>query len=126
MADIISPYKRLEDIALKEFSDITDKTELIGRGSVGSSKLRIRLKDETFIDVWISPSGKYSYHWEQRAKRGLIYRHDNAPDFPELATFPKHFHNGNEKTVEDSRISDEPDEALREFLNFVKKKIEEF
>ncbi len=126
MADIVSPYKKLEDIALKEFSDITDKTELIGRRSVGSSKLRIRLKDETFIDVWISPSGKYSYHWEQRAKRGLIYRHDNAPDFPELATFPKHFHNGNEKTVEDSRISDEPDEALREFLNFVKKKIEEF
>jgi len=126
LTEVISPYKKLEKIALKEFSDIVDRIEIIGRRSVGSSKLRIHLKDETFVDVWISPSGKYSYHWEQRAKRGLIYRHDNAPDFPEIITFPKHFHNGNEETVVESRISDEPGEALREFFDFVKKKIGEF
>jgi hypothetical protein len=40
-------------------------------GSV--ERLRIFLIDETFIDVWLSSSGKYSYHWEQRHVRGLIH-----------------------------------------------------
>jgi hypothetical protein len=123
LADIPSLYQKLGSIASKDFSDIVDGTEIMGRKSAGSSKLRIRLKDGTFIDVWLSSSGKYSYHWEQRAKRGLIHRHDNAPDFPDIATFPKHFHDGNEETVTESRIPEEPEEALREFLKFVKERM---
>ncbi|MBI5253329.1 MAG: hypothetical protein HY930_02880 [Euryarchaeota archaeon] len=125
MSEVLSLYNKLSGIARDEFSDIVSATELIGKKSLGSSKLRIHLKDGTYIDVWVSGSGKYSYHWEQRAKRGLIYRHDNAPDFPEISTFPKHFHDGTQDDVKESYISDRPEEAVREFLKFARQKIKQ-
>ncbi len=63
------------------------------------------------------------YHWEQRAVRGVIHRHDNAPDHPEISTFPKHFHDGAEDALAPSTIPDEPIAALREFLHFVRKQL---
>ncbi len=87
----------------------------------------MELRDDTFVDVWMNPlQSRYSLHWEQRAKRGLIYRHDNAPDHPQIATFPKHFHDGDEHQIEESYISDDPEDALREFLEFVRVKLDEF
>ena len=77
-------YEALRAVAQKEFPHIVLKTKIIGKRTIGSSKLRIYFKDQTFLDVWLSPTGKYSYHWEQRAKRGIIYRFDNAPDHPHL------------------------------------------
>lgn len=62
-----------------EFSDIAIEVQLRFTPSGAVERLRIFLVDESFIDVWLSLSGKYSYHWEQRPIRGLIYRHDNAP-----------------------------------------------
>ncbi|MFH1774222.1 MAG: DUF6516 family protein [Methanobacteriota archaeon] len=123
MSEVLSLYNKLSSIAKDEFSDIVSVTELIGKKSLGSSKLRIHLRDGTYIDIWISKGGKYSYHWEQRAKRGLIYRHDNAPDFSEISTFPKHFHDGSQENVKESRISDKPEEAVREFLKFARQKV---
>lgn len=116
-------YRRLQDIAHKEYTDIVKRTELIGSRSLGSGKLRIYLTDGTYMDIYLSPLGKYSYHWECRAKTGQIFRHDNAPDYPDLGTFPKHFHDGEEQTVKESHISDRPEEALREFLEFAKGKM---
>lgn len=75
----------------------------------------------------LSPDlARYSYHWELRAKRGLIYRHDNAPDHPDVATFPKHFHNSSENAVEESHIPDELVIAFQQFLMFVRNKLTEF
>ena len=37
--------------------------------------------------------------------------------------FPKHFHDGSEDNVGESHISDSPDQALREFLHFVRIKL---
>jgi hypothetical protein len=89
-------------------------------------KLRLHVRDGTFIDVWLSADQKrYAYHWEQRAKRGLLHRHDNAPDHPEIATHPKHFHKGAEDQVEESYIPDNPRAALREFLKFVVQQLED-
>lgn len=39
-----------------------------------------------------------------------------------VETFPKHFHNGSEENVVESNISDEQ-EAIREFLTFVREKL---
>ena len=89
-------------IAQGDFSDIVTSVQFIHhhRASL-PEKLRLHLRDGTFIDLWVNPSGnRYSFHWEHRAKRGLIHRYDNAPDFPGLATAPKHFHNGSESRVE--------------------------
>jgi hypothetical protein len=40
-----------------------------------------------------------------------------------ISTFPKHFHNGSESNVTESLLSDEPENALREFLAFVRLKL---
>ena len=40
-----------------------------------------------------------------------------------VKTFPKHFHNGSEENVVESYISDNPEVAIREFLNFVRNKL---
>lgn len=88
-------------------------------------KLGLFIRDGTFVDIWLSPDGqRYAYHWEQRAVRGLIHRHDNAPDHPEILTHPKHFHNGSEEAVADSTLPDDPAAALRVFLTFVQEQLE--
>ena len=118
---------RLVQIARDEFGDIVVSSELLSRRASTPTKLRLKLRDGTFVGVWMNPlHSRYSLHWEQRAKRGLIYRHDNAPDHPHIATFPKHFHDGDEHRVEESYISDNPEDALREFLEFVRVKLKEF
>jgi hypothetical protein len=40
-----------------------------------------------------------------------------------VATFPKHFHDGSEDRIVESRLSEEPEQALREFLTFVRAKL---
>ena len=117
---MLRTYQSLIRICREEFSDVVEQTQLMRAGSLGSAKLRILLKERSYIDVWISLSGRYSYHWERRAKTGQIFRHDNAPDFPGTSTFPKHFHEGSEGNVKESFISNDPDEAIREFLSFAR------
>ena len=114
----MSIHQRLSDIAEIEFSDIVDVIEDF------KDKLRIHLKDGSFIDIWFSKKikGRYAYHWEHRHIDGKIYRHDNIPHkrWKSVKTFPKHFHNGSEGNVCESVISDEPANAIREFLTFAR------
>ncbi len=114
-------YLELESIA-NGFSEIVMDTKIIKLQSGEPLKLRISILDGSFLDVWISISGKYSYHWERRHIDGKIYRHDNASHkaWVQVKTFPRHFHDGEEQNVVESRISSEPGEAIREFLEFVK------
>jgi len=118
-------YDQLARIACTEFGGVITRSETIGRRAGVPLKLRLHVRDSTFIDIWLSADQKrHAYHWEQRAKRGLLHRHDNAPDHPEIATHPKHFHNGAEDEVEESYIADDSRAALREFLKFVTQKLE--
>ena len=118
---MIIDTKELKEIAEIEFSDIVEDVML-----TDVNELRIILIDGSFIDIWFSLKlkGRYSYHWERKFIDGSIYRHDNAPhkDWENVKTFPKHFHDGDEDRVRESYISEEPREAIRDFLNFVKKK----
>lgn len=117
--------QRLRDIALSEFSDIVEGAELVFSSTGRVRKLRIHLLDGSFVDVWLSLKGDYAFHWERRPINGTLYRHDNAPHrrWRGVRTFPKHFHNGTEDNVQDSEISAQPDEALGEFLAFVRGKL---
>lgn len=114
----------LVKIAMIEFCDI-----VVDVYTLGLNELRIILKDKSFVDVWFSLKleGRYSYHWDRRAIDGSIYRHDNAPHkrWRYVKTFPKHFHNKEEENVIESNISSEPEKALREFLSFIRSKLEE-
>jgi len=115
-------FNRLVEVILADFSDIAVDVQLRFTPSGAIEKLRIFLSDESYVDVWLSLSGKYSYHWEQRHVRGLIHRHDNAPHskWKGIKTFPKHFHDGNEENVKESNIPDEPIAAINYFLSFVR------
>ncbi|HHT9125094.1 MAG TPA: toxin-antitoxin system TumE family protein [Candidatus Brocadiia bacterium] len=114
-------YSQLAQIALSEFVDIVEDTRII------EGKLRVFLKDESFIDIWLSikKKGVYAYHWERRHVDGTIYRYNNLPDkeAKKLQTYPKHFHNGTQENVIESDLSNEPVEAIRALLEFSRKVI---
>ena len=118
---MIETYHLLEKLAKKEYQDIISKTKIIRKRSAASGKLRIIFKDNSFLDVWLSSFGKYSYHWEQRAQRGCILRYDNAPFHPDITTHPKHLHENIEQNVKPSHISDDPQTALKSILASVRK-----
>jgi len=114
----------LREIAEVEFADIVEQAY-----SPDINELRIILADGSFVDLWFSLKleARWSYHWERMALDGRIYRHDNTPHrrWQRVKTFPKHFHDGKEDQVTESSISDVPEEALRQFLAFVRDKSQE-
>lgn len=124
---IVIPWATLDAIALSEYRDVVEMVESILSPAGRMRKLRVYLLDGSFVDVWYSLKGDYSFHWERRFINGSLYRHDNAPhaQWRYVPTFPKHFHNGREDNVESSFISDSPEEAWRDFLDFVRGKLAE-
>ncbi len=103
--DIFETYKRQLKLAKEQFGHVVEDADVIPTPSGLPHKLRLEIIDGSVVDVFLSPRGRYSYHWERR----------------HIGTFPKHFHNGSEadKDGEESYISEDPEEALREFLRFV-------
>ena len=123
---ILTTYRALRTIALDEFADVVVNARIVSLPTGDPLKLRLDIVDNSLLDVFISISGRYSYHWERRlTSRGDLYRHDNAPHgrWCHVATFPKHFHDGSESNVIESYISDDPGDAMREFLTFVRHKL---
>ncbi|MBP7865764.1 MAG: hypothetical protein KA419_07420 [Acidobacteria bacterium] len=114
---------QLVEMALVEFSDI-----VIDAFVPGPNELRIFLVEGSYLDAWYSLKleGRFSLHWERRAIDGRIYRHDNAPHlrWQTVSSFPLHFHDGDEETVTTSDLHPLPENALREFLCFIRKTIE--
>lgn len=119
-------YGELERLAAAHFSDIVIGTEILLLPSGDPLKLHLQILDGSLLDVYLSLSGRYFYHWERRLVSGEVYRHDNAPRvrWNNVSIFPKHFHDGREDNVVESRISGDPATALREFLTFVREKLQ--
>ena len=114
-------YSQLTELALNDFGDIVDSVKNI------EGKLRFLLSDGSYVDIWLSvkKKGTYAYHWERREIDGTIYRYNNLPDknAKKLKTYPNHFHDKKEKNVVESYMSDNPVEAVKSLLNFVRKMI---
>ena len=124
---ILTVYSTLKTIAQGEFSDVVVNAQIMSLPTGDPLKLRLDIVDESLLDVFISVSGRYSYHWERRTTpKNDLFRHDNAPhnQWRKTVTFPKHFHNGSESNVVDSNISSDPEQAIREFLTFVRQKLQ--
>lgn len=121
-------YWQLKEIVEKEFSDIVETAEIIKSPAGRPRKIRFTLIDGTFVDIWYSLSGEYSFHWEQASKRSYLYRHDNAPHlkWSYVKTFPRHCHDGSHANVVESYLPQKPDEALLAFFSIVRKKLMEF
>jgi hypothetical protein len=125
--DILSIYDALLARAEEQFSDIVVRGWILWLASGEPAKLRLEIVDGSLIDIYLSITGKYSYHWERRLIDGTIYRHDNAPhqSWHHVQTFPKHFHDGSQETVTESDLSDDPILALDQFLEFARNKLTE-
>ena len=91
------------------------------------NEMRIIFIDDTFLDIWFSLKigNRYSYHWERRFKDNTIYRHDNIPHkkWSKIKTFPKHFHHKSPDNVKESRINDDLNIGVIEFLEFVRENL---
>lgn len=120
--DLEALFREIVDLVQSEFFDIVVDVQLRFTSSGVVERLRLFLRDGSFADVWLSASGKYSYHWEHRHIGGLIHRYDNAPHgrWKGIRTFPKHFHDGNEDNVKESAIPDDPLCGTKYFLSFVR------
>lgn len=116
-------YNELRQIALDEFQDVVLLAEILELPSGDPRKVRLDIVDGSLLDIFLSISGRYSYHWERRlAGKDRIYRHDNAPHlrWRAVSTFPKHFHDGSEDNVTDSFLNESHPAALRQVLTFVR------
>lgn len=121
---MLKTYQILAKMAENEFDDIVTRTRFVGGSQISPDKLRLDLKDRSFIDIWLSSDGDYAYHWERRRQTGEIYRWDNAPHHPFISTFPDHFHKGNEYTVTESRLGTSQEDRLRHVLTFARQHME--
>ncbi len=113
-------YQALVTLAQNEFGDVVTQTKFIGGTPISPNKVRLYITDSSFLDIWLSADGDYSYHWERRGQTGEIYRWDNAPHHSHVNTFPDHFHKGDERTVIESNLSPTPRLALHEILAFIR------
>jgi len=113
----------IELTILKRIIDI-EYSDIVSASNIYHDKIRLHLLDRSFVDIWFSSriAGRFSYHWERRHIDGKIYRHDNFPDprWKGVSTFPKHFHNGSQNQVQDSRINDNPLSGIHEFMDFLR------
>ena len=118
-------YKRIKENIELRFPDILKSTELIQGAAGRIRKLRLYLIDNSFVDIWYSSDGSYSYHWEQQNIRNATYRHDNAPHkkWQNVSSFPKHCHDGNQENVTESFLPDDPESAVEEFLRVVRERM---
>lgn len=114
------PISRIAEV---EFADIVLQTDVMG------AKLRILLQDTSYVDVWVSRklNARFGFHWERRHLDGQIYRYDNFPDtdWSTVATFPFHFHDGNQDNVKAAPFAPELEAGFREFMIFVQQFIQE-
>ncbi|MDZ7700117.1 MAG: DUF6516 family protein [Deltaproteobacteria bacterium] len=123
---ISETYRAMKGIALSEFSDVAIGAQILRLPSGDPMKLRLDIVDGSLLDVYISLTGRYSYHWERRMTQVEdIYRYDNAPHkrWRSLASFPAHFHDGAESHVVASDLEEEPVHAIKQVLGFVRKKL---
>ncbi len=99
-------HRWLLEVGVRRFSDIIDSIKLVESLPGTPIKVRVIMVDGSFLDIYWSPSGRYSLHYERRHIDGRIYRHDNAPhpSHRHVRTFPKHYHEGDEHHVVESHL----------------------
>lgn len=114
----IEDIKRIAEV---EFADIVKDIHQI------DYKLRIVLINNSFVDVHLSQklSDRFGFHWECMNEKATIYRYDNFPDkrWQTVSTYPHHFHNGSQDSVEASPFPLSPIEGFRAFMEFVRDKL---
>lgn len=74
--DISAFYGNQLKLAREEFAHLIVAGEMLRPAGGLPQKLRLTVIDGSVIDVFLSLSGRYSYHWERRFIDGTVYRHE--------------------------------------------------
>ena len=77
-------------------------------------RIRLDLRDGSFLDIHQNTGGGYSYHRQRAA--GII-RFNNAPHFDHIDSAPRHLHVGTE--VRASNVRGVTEEDVRKVLQYV-------
>ena len=72
-------YSYLITVASKRYKGFIREVAKVELASGVVAKIRVVFVDSSFLDIYWSPSGRYSLHYERRHINGTVYRHDNAP-----------------------------------------------
>lgn len=62
-------YKSISDTSLNEYPDIVEDAQIHHTPSGAPAKLRIHIVDGSYLDIWFSVSGKYSYTGNARTSQ---------------------------------------------------------
>ncbi|MBU4338985.1 hypothetical protein KKB43_03465 [Patescibacteria group bacterium] len=116
--DLETIRKIIQDGFLDIVTDILEPSE---------DKLRIILKDKSFMDIRISQivRNRFDFHWERRHIDKNIFRYDNFPDirWKRLKSFPYHLHYKQENKVIETNFRKSLPYAFIDFIEFVREKI---
>lgn len=85
-------------------------------------RLRLVLVDGSFLDVRYPTPMKYSFHWQAKDRSVRI---NTAEHHPDLASFPRHIHLGEEDFVPDNltQLENSPEQNLRNVLSWMKQEL---
>lgn len=78
-------------------------------GRIGFMRYRLTLINDDLleltgrVEVWAGEIvvTKYRHHWQSQ-EGVLIKRWDNAPHYPQVASFPHHLHDGDIRVIDES------------------------
>ena len=90
-----------------EALEILDRSDKVGQSSEFYVVLcfydgsRLQAVEKLVVEPYALLKSRYAYHY-QKADGTLIFRYDNAPHHPEIATYPHHKH------IEDTVVASQP------------------
>jgi len=109
---------------LKHYADIVQDIQVERFRRVGTSyelRVVVFLRDgsKLYVKDYLYQDGsrKYAYQWQKKEGQN-VGRWDNSPHWPNLRTFPHHFHNGQSFTVKSSNIRN-----LESVLKYIRKQL---
>ncbi len=117
--DEILQYLESKDIISQIIEVITDET-----ANRGYYKIQYKLtpSDYKLQIKWIVTPKNFIYSYQLFTETHLL-RWDNSPHFPDITTFPHHFHDINENikqsVISGNNIKTDLDIVLRDILEFI-------
>jgi hypothetical protein len=104
-------------VAEEEFSSLLREQPI-----VLPDRLRLVLVAGSFLDVRYPTPTKYSFHWQTKDRSVRINTAEHHPDLP---TFPRHIHFGEETVLPDNltKLENSPEQNLRNVLSWIKQEL---
>jgi hypothetical protein len=112
----MSPQDYIDSIKVKLAQSVTIQSYVIVNEMIlpdrGHFRVRLVLSNGDFVEAteffFVRASGieqqRYRYQWMNSGQTHLKKRWDNAPHFPDIATYPHHVHVDSEDNVLPSRM----------------------